>query len=233
MKIHCLQHIAYSGRAYLPEWAARMGHSWEATLIPETGKLPRVDDFDALIVVGGPMSVWQDKLFPWLTSEKRFLEQVVGLGIPVLGICLGAQLLAELLGGKAYKGAHKEIGWYPAEATDNGRDTWLGDALPDRFETFFWHGDTFDLPHGAIRIARSAAFDNAGFIWRQTIGLQFHLEVTQEWVRKLAARDVHELVAALHIQTAEEILGKDEPVFRDNNALMDALLERWLSAANR
>jgi len=228
MKIHCLQHTENPGRTYLPEWAARHGHSWECTLVPSAGELSHLADADCVVVLGGPMSAWDEQRNPWLRNEKRFIEQAVVAGQPVLGICLGAQILADVLGARTYKGAYKEIGWFEAEATPESRTTWVGDALPARFETFFWHEDTYDLPDGAVHIARSGAFENQGFIWKHTLALQFHLEVNPDWVRMLANRDAQELVAASYTQTAETVLGKPGSLYRRNNAIMDALLQHWL-----
>jgi GMP synthase (glutamine-hydrolysing) len=174
------------------------------------------------------MSAWEDDRYPWLSREKRFIETFVNSGKPVLGVCLGAQILADVLGARIYPGPHKEIGWFAAEVTPEGRQTWIGGLLPDRFETFLWHGDTFDLPDGAVRIARSAAFENQGFIWRQTLALQFHLEVHPEWVRMLTRRDAQQLVEAAYVQRAETILAKPMDLYHRNNALMESLLRRWL-----
>jgi len=233
MKIHCLQHTQNPGRTHLPDWAAHHGHSWECTLVPSARELAHLVDADCLVVLGGPMSAWEEQRHPWLRDEKRIIEQVVEAGKPVLGICLGAQILADVLGARTYKGAHKEIGWFTAEATPESRRTWVGDALPPRFETFFWHGDTYDTPDGAVRIARSSAFEDQGFIWKQTLALQFHLEVNPDWVRMLANRDARELVAAPYTQTAETVLGKPESLYRSNNAIMEALLQRWLRSVGR
>ena len=114
------------------------------------------------------------------------------------------------------------------ETTPEGRDALGGKTLPERFETFLWHGDTFDLPDGALRIARSDAFENQGFMWNRTLALQFHLEVRPAWVAMLANRDAHELVEATYVQSAPTVLGKPERLYRYNNALMDGLLQRWL-----
>ena len=229
MRIHCLQHVEYRDRAYLPEWAAATGVDWNAVVVPEEG-LPAPGDFDALVIMGGPMSVWQEPVHPWLALEKRLLRQVLEADKPVLGICLGAQLLAEVLGGRVYPGEHKEIGWFEARATTESDATVLAGVLPDAFETFFWHGDTFDLPQGATPVAASAAFPNQAFCYGRAVGLQFHLEVTPQWVRRLAERDADELVPAPFIQPASEILGRPDTAYTTNNALMSRLLARLLGS---
>jgi GMP synthase-like glutamine amidotransferase len=230
MKIHCLRHTELAVSDYLPKWAAHHGHSWECTLVPSAERLPQLSDLDCLIVLGGPMSVWDEEAHPWLRGEKRYLEKVMESGKPLLGICLGAQLLAEVLGARTYTGSHQEIGWFPVETTPESRDTWLGDVFPPRFVTYLWHGDTYDLPNGAVHIARSAAFENQGFIWNYTMALQFHLEVRPAWVRSIATRDANVLVPAPYIQSVEKILGQPESLYRANNTLMDTLLQRWFNS---
>ncbi len=228
MRIRCLNHAEYHGRAYLPEWAAGAGHDWAATFVPGAPALPVLESFDALVIMGGPMSIWEQARHPWLAGEKRFLESVLAADKPVVGVCLGAQMLAEIFGASVYPGQHKEIGWFPLEISPEARRTWVGDALPGSLMTFFWHGDSFDLPHSATRLAHNSAFPNQGFVCGRAIALQFHLEVTPEWVRHLATRDAAELVTAPYIQAAESILGQPPRVYRDNNALMDRLLSHWL-----
>jgi GMP synthase-like glutamine amidotransferase len=226
MKIACLKHVTYEGPAYLPDWAARHHHTLDEFLVPETG-LPPVGAYERVIIIGGPMSVWQTDLHHWLTDEKRYLGSLVAAGVPVLGICLGAQLLAEHLGASVRAGELKEIGWFPVETHADIRTSWLGDALPDRFESFFWHGDFFDLPQGAVPVAGSAAHEIQGFVHGPHLALQFHLEATPQWAARLARRDAHELVPAAFVQTAEEITSAPPDRYRDNHRLLDAVLGCW------
>ena len=228
MRIHCLQHSHLGGEIYLPIWAAEKGHDWTSSVVPSTPALPGLDELDCLVVLGGPMSAWENTKHPWLTVEKRFIEALIEAGKPVLGICLGAQLLADVLGARTYTGDHKEIGWHWVEATTGSRTHPVGAVLPDSFETFLWHGDSFDIPHGATHIACSRAFESQAFVWGQVLALQFHLEVRPDWVRRIVARDAGELVVSTYIQSSEEVLGKPEELYRANNATMERLLDRWL-----
>jgi GMP synthase (glutamine-hydrolysing) len=232
MNIHCLQHTENPGHTYLPEWAAAHGHFWQSSIVPLVPGLPDPRDPDCLVVLGGPMSAWEDRRYAWLSDEKRFIEAFIGTGKPLLGVCLGAQILADVLGAGTYQGPHKEIGWHLAETAPESRDTWVGDTLPARFETFFWHADTFDLPDGAVRVASSTAFLNQGFLWNQVLALQFHLEVKPAWVQMLVQRDARELRGGAYVQSAETVLARPDIVYRENNLLMNRVLTRWLASLN-
>jgi GMP synthase-like glutamine amidotransferase len=231
MRIHCLLHSHLGGEIYLPIWAAEHGHVWKSSVVPSAPALPGCDDLDCLVVLGGPMSVWEEDKHPWLTAEKRFLESLIEVGKPILGVCLGAQILADLLGARTYSAALGEIGWHRVEATAESRSHSVGSALPDAFETFLWHGDSFDIPDGAVHIARSAAFESQAFVWNQVLALQFHLEVRPDWVRRIVARDGGGLTDSRFVQSQKTILDKPEKLYRANNAIMDRLLSCWLEDA--
>ena len=230
LRIHCLLHSDLGGEIHLPDWAASRGHEWTTTLVPQTQVFPQPEDVDCLVILGGPMSAWDDDKYPWLVIEKRLLRTFVDAEKPVLGICLGAQLLAGVLGARTYSGPCPEIGWFSVTASERAHEHPVGALLPERFETFLWHGDTFDLPDGALGIAGSTAFANQAFIWNRVLALQFHLEVRPDWVGRLVQRDAAQLVEADHVQSAAAVLGQAERLYRANNALMDRLLDRWLEA---
>lgn len=227
MRIACLKHVEYEGPAYFPDWATRRGHMLEEFLVPQDG-LPGVGDHEMIIVIGGPMSVWETARHPWLEEEKQFLAEILSAEIPVLGICLGAQLLAEQFGATVKTGDQKEIGWFDLQLTPRARTTWLEDALPDRFRSFFWHGDFFDLPEGAVPLASSEAHDIQGFILGNCLGLQFHLEATPTWTQRLVKRDAHELVPGRFIQSAERICAASPECYGENHRLLDRVMDRWL-----
>ena len=138
-----------------------------------------------LIVMGGPMGVYESDRYPFLAQEQELIRRAAGAGRPVLGICLGSQLIAAAFGARVYPGSQKEIGWYAVEVT--APDDPLAAGLPPRFMGFHWHGDTFDLPAGATRLFRSSLYENQGFrIGSNVLALQFHFEVTaamiSEWL---------------------------------------------------
>jgi GMP synthase-like glutamine amidotransferase len=233
MRIHCLQHTTYDGPAFLPAWAAGRGHGLTSVLVPAGGRLPAPRDFDALIVMGGPMSLSQEASHPWIATERTLVERTMVAGKPVLGICLGAQLMAQVLGAPVAPGPHPEIGWFPVQMTREARKSWLDGALPDTFLSFFWHEETFGIPDGTVHVARSAAYDNQGFLFGPHLALQFHLEVTPQWAEKLVARDAEQLVDHPYIQSAADILSGAAERAGQNNALMAVLLDRWIAGAHR
>jgi GMP synthase (glutamine-hydrolysing) len=135
-------------------------------------------DADLLIVLGGPIGVYETRDYPFLKRENAMVERRLEAGRPVLGLCLGAQVMAKALGARVYKGRRKELGWSPLELTDAGRKSVLGELGP-RTAVLHWHGDTFDLPRGAELLASSPLYANQAFAWgRPALGLQFHIETT-------------------------------------------------------
>lgn len=148
--------------------------------------------FDAIVAMGGPMSVNDEVEHPWLREEKRLIASAAQDGVPVWGACLGVQLLASSLGAKVYAGSEPEVGLLPVTLTDDGRTDPVLGILPFEVITLQWHGDTFDLPDDATLLASSAAYPNQAFRVRNAYGVQFHLEVTpamaDEWSRVPAYR---------------------------------------------
>lgn len=154
------------------------------------GLIPKhIDGYDGLVVLGGPMGVYEDDLYPFIRQEISLLKDAVKKNIPVLGICLGAQLLAKAAGADVYKGTKKEIGWYEITLNEQGKRDMLFIGLPDKFTVFQWHGDTFDFgkdlnPVAGTFLASSELFQNQIIkVGKNAYGLQFHLEVTEEMIR--------------------------------------------------
>lgn len=146
---------------------------------------PRVDDFSHIIILGGPMNVYEVERYPFLIWEDLLIKDAIKEGKAVLGICLGAQLIAKALGAKVFKAPVKEIGWFQVELTPLGAEDRLFSCFPKNFPVFQWHGDTFDLPQGAKLMAQSFPVPNQAFRFgKEVYGLQFHLEVTEEMVKE-------------------------------------------------
>ena len=206
MRIHFIQHVHFETPGYLLEWATAQQHSISFTKIYESVAFPAADAMDLLVVMGGPMGVYEEDKYPWLKEEKAFIRSVIAAGVKVLGICLGSQLIAEVAGAKVYPNTEKEIGWWPLQKVINEKTLPLTESLPDEFITFHWHGDTFDLPPGAVHLFATQVCPNQGFLLNEQVaGLQFHLEATPALVQQMVAHGQHELVEASYIQTGTQM----------------------------
>ncbi|GAA6615557.1 type 1 glutamine amidotransferase [Scytonema sp. NUACC26] len=225
MRIHYLQHVPFEGLASIEQWATRQGAIISTTQFYNGDTLPSVDDLDWLIVMGGPMNIYEDDKYPWLTLEKKFIAEAIKKDKIVIGICLGSQLIADVLGSKVYKGQEKEIGWYPIQLTTEAQNSPVFASLPQSFTVFHWHGDTFDLPPGSVRLAYNEVCSNQAFIYgEKVLGLQFHLESTKDSVRQIIENCASELVAGKYIQKPEEMLARDDD-FSNINIAMGKILE--------
>jgi GMP synthase-like glutamine amidotransferase len=149
---------------------------------------PSLREYEALVVLGGPMNVDEEEAYPFLAREKVFIRQCMDANIPILGICLGSQLLAATLGAPVRKNHRSEIGWMEVELTESGKQSALFAGVPSPMPVFQWHGDTFQLPVGALHLAYSHDCENQAFsINNRFFGIQFHVEVTEsiaaEWAK--------------------------------------------------
>lgn len=165
MRIHYLQHVPFEGLASIEQWAIKKDYILSATKFYNGDTLPSVDDLDWLIVMGGSMNIYEDDEYPWLRLEKHFIAEAIKKNKIVIGICLGSQLIADVLGSKVYKGQEKEIGWYPIQVTTEAQKSAVFASLPASLTVFHWHGDIFDLPPDALRLAYSEVCANQAFIY--------------------------------------------------------------------
>lgn len=231
MHIHYLQHVAFEGLGSIEAWARQKGHTLSATHFYQGETLPAVEAADLLIIMGGPMNIYQEDTYPWLADEKRYIKKAISTGRRVLGICLGAQLIADVLGAKVYANHDKEIGWFPIETTEAASSSKLFSAFPRQLDVFHWHGDTFDIPTGAIHAARSAGCAHQAFVYdERVVGLQFHLETTPANAQQLIAHGEDELIAGRYIQSPQAMLA-NAARFDTINHAMQGLLDRLTSAA--
>ncbi len=200
MKLHYLQHVPFEGIGIIESWAKAKGFEISCTRLFTGEALPTIGSFDWLVVMGGPMGIYDHEVHPWLAEEKQFIKEAIDAEKTILGICLGAQLIADVLGAPS--------------------------VLPEKLVAFHWHGDTFDCPAGATRLASSEACANQGFVYNQHIvALQFHLETTPQSMDALIENCADELVDAPFIQSAEE-MRKQLPNLGNIHAAMTHLLDQ-------
>ena len=230
MRILCLQHDPLDGPGALLEWAETGGHEVSYCLICQGDPLPPLGSFDLLVSLGGPMGAYEEEKHPWLAKEKQFLRDALASGKKILGLCLGAQLLADALGGRAFRHSCKEFGWQPIEPTEAGRE-WFGTA--DLFKAFQWHGDTYSLPPGAVQLARNEAAEQQAFLLEgpgpfggKVLGTQFHLEWTEQMAREALAEPGVAPPSSPYVQSPEKILS-DLTLFDSAKKRFFALLDKF------
>ncbi|MEN1986818.1 type 1 glutamine amidotransferase [Paenibacillus hubeiensis] len=218
MKIIAFRHFAFDDPSVIVSWSEHAGH--ELLLHDPAQDIPQewLQTMDLLVVLGGPMSVYQENEHPWLIQEKAFVKRAIDMGKKVLGICLGAQMISEILGGTVTSnGDKKEIGWHRMQRTKE-RHPWLT-HVPEQFMSFAWHGDTFTLPEGARHLMYSEACERQAFAYgNHVLGLQFHLESTPSCIEQMLSDWTHELTDLPFIQRETEI--RDGMVHSENSKML-------------
>lgn len=223
MRAHYLQHVPFEGLGSIESWLGAAGFEITATRLFERINLPDIKGIDLLVVMGGPMSVNGEDEFPWLAPEKLYIRDAIWSGKAVLGVCLGAQLIANALGSRVYQNRVKEIGWFPVRGIPSADSSTF--RFPPSVEVFHWHGETFDLPPDAIRLAGSGGCENQAFqIGRAVIGLQFHLETTPLSAREIVAHCRSELLPSKYVQSEATILAASPEKYQTINSLMSDVL---------
>jgi len=207
MKIHYIQHVPFEDLGNIEKWAKTKSYSVSATLSYENQDFPDTDSFDLLVILGGPMNIYEEDKYSWLKKEKQFIKEAIKQNKYIIGICLGAQLLADTLGAKVYPNSQKEIGWFPINLTQHAVNSGILSGLPNILPVFHWHGDTFDLPKNSILLASSKACTNQAFVYNEKIiGLQFHLETSEISAGNLIKHCGNELNDSGCIQTPEQMM---------------------------
>lgn len=211
MRLHCFEHEEFEGMGSIRDWCKERAVSVEKTCFYRGESLPQIDSFDCLLVMGGSMGTYDEDKYSWLKAEKEFLKRIVKSGKPILGICLGSQLLAEAIGGKVFPGPKKEIGWFDVFETPARNAHEVFSALPSRFSALHWHGDTFELPPGVTAAYSSDCYRNQAFAASsRIIGLQFHLELTKADLTSLAGCGMPAATSDGSVQELKSILVEDE-----------------------
>ena len=232
MRVQYLQHVPYEPPAAIADWARDRGHDLTGTRLWADGTLPTPDDYDLLVVLGGPMGVTDTDDYPWLVPERELITETLAADTPVVGVCLGAQQLAAALGADVSSHEEREVGWFPVETTDAASHSPLV-ALTPASPAFHWHGDTFDLPAGGTLLATTPACRNQAFTAADglALGLQFHLEVTRESVHGLVDAVDGQPGSGEYVQTAEALLAADAP-FDELRGALDAVLDSFVAGVS-
>jgi GMP synthase-like glutamine amidotransferase len=230
------RHVASEGPGYFATYLDRHRIPWRVLKVDEGAAVPGDPrEFSGLVFMGGPMSVNDD--LPWIEPELGLIRAAVDAGIPVLGHCLGGQLIAKALGGQVTRNSVREIGWGRVEVLRNSvSDEWLGASLRF-FDSFHWHGETFSIPPGATRMLSSVWCDNQAFALGPHLGLQCHVEMTPELIRAWCGdweREVETLARRQpSVQTPAQMLESVDDRTRELNSIADVLYRRWLEGLDR
>ncbi len=227
MRIHYLQHVSFEGLGSMENFFIAKGCELSRTCMYADQSLPSIHEIDALIIMGGPMGVYDEEQYPWLVLEKEFIESVIQRKIPVLGVCLGAQLIADVLGAKVKKNHLEEIGWFSVEKISTVHDT-LIDKFPKQFDALHWHGDTFEIPEGAHDFLHSEACVNQSFLYNEhVLALQFHLEMLPSNVHAIYQECGNPEKTGQYIQGLDMMLAPAEK-FQQAKNILDQILEAFI-----
>jgi GMP synthase-like glutamine amidotransferase len=234
VRLLVLQHIACEHPGVFSEVVAQRGVEATAVQLDQGEPLPDWREFDATLAMGGPMGAGDDAEHVWLAAERELVAEAVADGRPFLGVCLGVQLLAAALGAPVYPAERPEVGLLEVELTDEGRADPLFAGIDERLVSLQWHADTFELPEGAVRLARSNAVPNQAFRYSErAYGVQFHLEVTGEMAREWASIPAYRdsLASTLGPERGAGFIADVERRAAELHPPARRLFENWLELA--
>ncbi len=228
--IHIFRHNASEGAGYFSDFLERHGIPFHIVKLDQGEAVPgSLDNISALVFMGGAMSVNDD--IDWIAAELNLIRMAIAADMPVLGHCLGGQLISKALGGKITTNPVKELGWLPVQKQNNAvADDWLT-GLPDSFTAFHWHGETFSIPDGATNILASQHCPNQAFVIGNTLAMQCHIEMKAEMVIKWATIHAADIASATDtIQTYEQQVESLDEKIAVLQSHADKLYQRWLQA---
>ena len=219
MRLHYLQHVPFENPGTILTWAKENGHAVTSTQMYKEEILPMQEEFDWLVVMGGPMNIYDEDAYPWLEEEKYFIEAAISAEKVVIGICFGGQLIADVIGGKVTRNPQKEIGWFPIRWSKQAQLSPLFSFFPKDSVVFEWHGDTFtELPSRTVYLAENDACKNQAFMYENKVfGFQFHLENTIPIIKDLVEFCAKDMTVGKYVQTPEELLEHPEFIDQNNN----------------
>lgn len=229
LRIHIIMHVPFEGPGCIAEWITAKGHTPSYSKLYEDACFPAIDEIDWLIIMGGPMGAYDENIYSWMSAEKQFIRSAIGAGKTVLGICLGSQLIAEVLGAKVYPNKQKEIGWFTVSVDEENASHHLLQTIAKEFPVFHWHGDTFDLPAHSKRLFQSAITPNQAYVHNEkVVGIQFHFEVTETTLKSMVEHGAEELTGTETVWKAEDIL-RETGTIKQNNETMFSILDTLAS----
>lgn len=228
LRVRYLQHVSFETPANIMTYFKERHIIMEKTALYKGEPLPELETFDVLIIMGGPMGIEDADIYPWLIEEKVLIREAITTGKKVIGICLGAQLIAHVLGARVYAGNDKEIGWFDIKPYKGNVKHLLSGCFDGIYKVFHWHGDTFDLPEEAVGLASSEACKNQGFMYKeQVLGLQFHIEMTQEAVAGIVKNAHSELDGSKYVQS-QEVIESSNDYYGANKKLLYEIFDEFL-----
>lgn len=223
------RHVACEGPGYLADFLGKHHAPYSEICIDRNEAIPESPDMaSGLVFMGGGMSVNDD--LPWIAQEIRLIRQAMERNMPVLGHCLGGQLISKALGGKITKNPVKEMGWHPVSrvAENNNEFNWFKSA-PETFEAFHWHGETFSLPPGATRLLGSEMCANQAFSYQHALAMQCHIEMTTDMVRQWVTLFENELLEpGSHIQSPAEVCHDLQARVDSLQSIASSVYANWL-----
>lgn len=225
MKIFCIKHIEFENPSMIKDWAEEKGHTFKIINPYLNDLYPILNDLDMLVIMGGPMNIYEYDKYPWLKEEKRFIKNAIDNNKKVLGICLGAQLIADVMEAKVVKGSYKEIGWFEIEKLNN---SYFFENFINTLKVFHWHGDTFYIPERTNHIFSSKACKNQAFEYEKRIlALQFHIEMKLEDIERICVNCKNELnEKGDYIQSYDEII-KNKDYVNQNKIILYNILNKF------